>query len=586
LDGKSAREKEAVNRKRILIVGGLLALWAVIIAGRLVDLQIVQHKEYCRKAVSQQERTKVIPAARGSILDRNGKLLAVCRKADTVYIAPADITNVYHTARALSEILGLERQAVIKTCRRNRAAIFVKRMVPADVADRIRTLNLAGVGLKPENDRHYPQGQLACHVLGFTDLENRGNYGVEQEFNKIIAGRDGSWFFHRDALGRSYGPAERPATAGSDLVLTIDEVIQYHTERALEKAMAESRAITGSVVVMDVWDGDILALANRPGFDPNDYGNYDLDRMSNLAVTRIYEPGSTFKLITMAAALEAGLDLERKIDCGHGRLKVGGRWIHDHKSFGDLTPAEIIAFSSNVGAMNLGMVAGSERLQRMITSFGFGEKTGIRLPGEEKGLVKPLESWSGRTCATISFGQEVSVTPLQLCRAVAAIAADGVLRVPRLVMQVQDREGRLIRRFKPETGGRAVPEKTAAVLRQMMAGVVEFGTGGRAASDHYQTAGKTGTAQRIVGGKYSDSSFVASFAGFAPYHRPRIAVVVVLSDVRRPNYHGGQVAAPVFREVVEAALRRLAVPSSLDEVLLAEYRRPQPQARTERAEAG
>ncbi len=582
----SVREKEAINRKRILIVGGLFAIWAVVIAGRLVNLQVLQHEKYCRKAISQQERTMVIPAARGSILDRNGKLLAVCRKADTVYIAPADVTNVYHTARALSDILGLERQSVIKTCRRNRAAIFVKRMVPADVADRIRSLNLAGVGLKPENDRYYPQGQLACHVLGFTDLVNKGNYGVEQEFNKIIAGNDGSWFFHRDALGRSYGPAERPATAGSDLVLTIDEVIQYHTERALETAMEESNAASGSVVVMDIWSGDILAMASRPGFDPNNYGSYELDRMSNLAVTRIYEPGSTFKLITMAAALEAGLDLERKIDCGHGRLKVGGRWIHDHRPFGDLTPAEIIAHSSNVGAMKIGMTAGSERLHRMITSFGFGQQTGIRLPGEEKGLVKPLESWSGRTCATISFGQEVSVTPLQLCRAVAAIAADGVLRVPRLVMRVQDREGEEIRRFKPQTANRAVSERTAAVLREMMAGVVEIGTGGRAASDHYQTAGKTGTAQMIVDGKYSDSRFVASFAGFAPYHRPRIAVVVVLSDVRRPNYQGGQVAAPVFREVVDAALRRLAVPSSLDEVLLAEYSRPQSRERTERAEAG
>ncbi len=567
--------KDTVSVKRILFVGLVLAAWAVIIAWRLVDLQLLQHGKFCKKAVSQQERTQKIPAARGSILDRNGQLLAVSRKADTVVIEPARVTNIYHIASALNDVLGLERQTVIEKCRMNCSETYVKRMVTPQVADQVRALNLTGVGFRQENDRHYPQDQLACHVLGYTDLVNSGKYGVEEQFDRDIAGKDGRWLVRRDALGRSYGPGERPATAGYDLVLTIDEVIQYHAEKALEKTMAESGAASGTVVVMDVWNGDVLAMANRPGFDPNDYGHYDLDLMANRAVSRFYEPGSTFKLITMAAALEAGLlDLEQKIDCGRGGLKVGGRWIKDHKSFDKLTPAEIIAKSSNVGAMKVGMMAGSERLHRMITAFGFGRKTGIQLPWEEKGLVQPAQSWSDRTCATISFGQEISVTPLQLCRAVAAIAADGQLRVPRLVIRIQDREGRQVRRFKPEIEGRAISEKTAALLREMMAGVVEHGTGGQAASQHYQTAGKTGTAQMIIDGKYSDSRFVASFAGFAPYHQPRIAVVAVFSEVRRPHYHGGQVAAPVFREVVEATLRRLAVPSGLDEILVAELRRP------------
>jgi cell division protein FtsI (penicillin-binding protein 3) len=567
--------KDSIGVKRILFVGLLLAVWAVVIAWRLVDLQLLQHGEFCKKADSQQERTQVIPAARGSILDRNGQLLAVSRKADTITIVPSRVDNVYRTATALNAVLGLDRQRVIEKCRMNCAETFVKRMVTPQVAAQVRELNLAGVGFVQENDRHYPQEQLACHVLGFTNLENSGNYGVEEQFNKDIAGRDGRWLVRRDALGRNYGPGERPATAGYDLVLTIDKVIQYHAESALVRAMEKSGAAAGTVVVMDVWNGDILAMANRPGFDPNNYGSYPLQLMSNRAISRFYEPGSTFKLFTMAAALEHGLlDLDRKINCGHGKLKVGGRWIHDHKPFGNLTPAEIIAKSSNVGAMKVGMVVGSERLHRTITAFGFGRKTGIQLPGEENGLIKPVNSWSGRTCATISFGQEVSVTPLQLCRAVAAIAADGQLRVPRLVIRVQDREGQQIRRFKPEIESRAISEKTAAQLREMMAGVVEFGTGGNAASEHYQTAGKTGTAQMIIDGTYSDSRFVASFAGFAPYHQPRIAVVAVFSEVRRPYYHGSQVAAPVFREVVDAALRRLAVPSGLEEVLVARYSRP------------
>lgn len=593
-------KRDTITVKRILAVGIVLAVWATVIAWRLVDLQLIQHQDFCRKAISQQERIQVIPAARGSIFDRSGNLLAVSRKSDTVYIAPAQVTDEYLIAKKLNEVLGLDRQKVIKTCRRNRSAIYVKRMVSAQVADRVRELNLAGVGLTPENDRHYPQGQLACHVLGFTFLfkdqknkedgekkKKQGKYGVEEVFDEEIAGQSGRYFVHRDALGQTYGPGQRPATAGHDLVLTIDEVIQHYTETALEKAMKESRAESGTVVVMDVWNGDILAMANRPGFDPNEYGSYTLDRMPNRAVSRFYEPGSTFKLITMAAALEAGLlDLEQEIDCGRGGLNVDGTWIRDHKSFDKLTPAEIIAKSSNVGAMKVGMTAGSERLHRMITAFGFGRKTGIQLPWEEKGLVKPVGSWSGRTCATISFGQEVSVTPLQLCRAVAAIAAGGELRVPRLVLRIQDREDQLIRRFQPKTDGRAISEKTAATLRDMMAGVVEFGTGSRAASDHYPTAGKTGTAQMIVDGGYSDSRFVASFVGFAPIRRPRIAVVVVLSDVRRPNYHGGQVAAPVFREVVDAALRRLAVPSRQDEVLVAELHRPPGREHEKQAETG
>jgi len=581
------REKDAMTMKRILAAGGALAIWAVIIVVRLVDLQVLQHDDYCRQAVAQQEQTKVIPAARGSIFDRHGQLLAVCRKADTVYIAPAQVTNVYGTAAALSKALGLDRQRLIKTCRRDLDAVFVKRMVPAEEADLVRAMGLDGVGLMPENDRHYPQGELACHVLGFTDMDNSGKYGVEQQFNEDIAGRDGQWFVCRDALGRPYNPGARPATAGRDLVLTIDTVIQYQAERALDEAMGKSGARWGSVVVMDVWNGDVLAMASRPGFDPNRYNLYNLDRMSNLAVNRIYEPGSTFKLITMAAALEDDLlDLDREIDCGNGRIRVGRGWINDHKPFDKLVPAEIIAKSSNVGAIQVGRIAGSRRLHEMITAFGFGRKTGIRLPWEEAGLVKPVKSWSGRTCATISFGQEISVTPLQLCRAVAAIASDGTLRTPRLVLQTQDREGNHVRRFKPRTEGRPISERTASILREMMAGVVADGTGKKAASDSYQTAGKTGTAQMIIDGAYADNRFVASFAGFAPLHLPRIAVVAVLAEVRRPHYHGGDVAAPVFREVVDGALRRLAVPADRDEILLAGVEQPPAQPVKTTADAG
>lgn len=596
-------KSDATTVKRILLAGIVLAAWVGGITWRLVDLQLRQHDDFVKKAAAQQKRIRKIPAVRGSIFDRNGSLLAVSRKSDTVYIAPAKVTDEYLTARKLNEAFGLDRQKIIKTCRRDFSSIYVMRLVSPQVADRIRELNLAGVGLEPENDRHYPQGPLACHVLGYTFLfeekkdedsekenaeeEKRGRYGVEEVFDEAIAGRPGEWFVHRDALGQTYGSVALPATAGDDLVVSIDEVIQYHTERALDKAMEESRAEAGTVVVMDVNNGDILAMANRPGFDPNDYGRFSADEMSNRAVTRIYEPGSTFKLVTMAAALEAGtVKLDELIDCGRGKLKVDGGWIHDHKSFDKLTAAEVIAYSSNVGAMRLGIRTGKKRMHGMITAFGFGRKTGIQAPLEEKGLVKPIDRWSGRTCATISFGQEVSVTPLQLCRAVAAIANGGELVVPRLVLRIQDLDGHLVSRIQPKTEGRIISTETAAALREMMAGVVEFGTGEKAASKHYRTAGKTGTAQMIVDGKYSDSRFVASFAGFAPVNQPRIAVVAVFSDVRRPNYHGGQVAAPVFREVVDAALRRLAVPSSQDEILIAGVQRPGEREEAETVEAG
>jgi cell division protein FtsI (penicillin-binding protein 3) len=299
------------------------------------------------------------------------------------------------------------------------------------------------------------------------------------------------------------------------------------------------------------------------------------DARVNRATHQVYEPGSTFKLVTMAAALEADLlGHEEKIDCEQGKYRVGRGWIRDHKPFGLLTPAEIIANSSNVGMMKIGERVGAERLYDMIRAFGFGQRTGIQLEGEERGLVKPVERWSGRSCATISFGQEVSVTPLQLCRAVAAIAFDGQLRAPRLVLRKLDRVKGEVEHYPPVIQSRAVSEETAAELRRMMAGVVAFGTGTLADSDKYRCAGKTGTAQKIIDGTYSKTFHIASFAGFAPLEDPRIAVVVVLDDVRRPNHHGGQVAAPVFRQVVDDTLRRLALPSGQDLVLTARAGRP------------
>jgi len=564
-------KKDRLTAKRILIAGGLLALWSILIVWRLADLQVLRHEEFKEKALGQQELIKKIPAVRGSIFDRNGALLAVTRKSDTITIEPDKVTNPYRTAGVLNRILGIERRKILHTCRReDQESIFIKRMVPTETSNRIRALNLPGVGFTPENDRHYPQADLACHLLGFTNMEDKGCYGVELMFNSHILGEPGEWPIHRDAKGNTYGKKKPPITTGDDLVLSIDEVIQFHTERALEAAMKTSRASAGTVVVMDVWDGDILAMASRPCFDPNHYNRSDPVARLNRATHQIYEPGSTFKLVTMAAALEAGtLDLQRTIDCEQGKLWVDGGWIHDHKPFGELTPAEIIAQSSNVGAMKIGQGVGSEGLFQMIRAFGFGQKTGVQLEKEEPGLVKPVVEWSGRSCATISFGQEISVTPLQLCRAVAAMASDGQLRVPRLVLRKLDRKEGTIEHYPPVIESRAVSEATAAELRNMMSGVVEYGTGSLAGSGHYSSAGKTGTAQKIIDRKYSDTLYIASFAGFAPLEQPRIAVVVVFDDVRRPNHHGGQVAAPVFRQVVDHALRRLGLPSSQDVVLTA-----------------
>jgi cell division protein FtsI (penicillin-binding protein 3) len=464
----------------------------------------------------------------------------------------------------------MDRQTILRRCRSDRDMVYLARTVSPETARQVAALELAGISFYPENTRHYPLGRRGSHVLGCVNRENLGCGGVEQKYNEDIAGRPGLWFVCRDAFQRWLAPGERPATAGHDLVLTLDAVVHHVAEEALGRAVAGSGAGGGSLIVMDPWTGDILALANLPDFDPNRYNQSAAEAMQNRAIGHAYEPGSTFKVFTFAAALEADvLDLTRPIDCGMGHVQVAGGTILDHKPFGLLTPPEILAHSSNVGTIRIAQRVGAQRFHRTIRAFGFGERTGVDLPAEERGQAKPPEQWSGRSLETIAFGQEVSVTPLQLCRAMAAVASDGVLRVPRLVARVLHHDGTLVRENPPRDGGRAVSERTAATLRGLLAGVLQFGTGKEAASEYYTAAGKTGTAEKAVEGRYVGGRYVASFVGFAPGERPRIVVAVVLDEPQGYAYHGGQVAAPVFRQVVEKTLRYLGLPSAQDEVLVA-----------------
>ena len=557
---------ERLVRLRLMLIALSVCLWALIVLSRLVQLQVFGRESYQRQAARQSERTINLDPRRGPILDRDRRALAVSVDADSIYAVPQEVDDPPRTAAALARALGLDaaaRRDLLAQLQKSRAFVWVRRKVDPVIAAEVRDLQLPGIGFLTENRRYYPKRELGAQVLGWVGVDNTGMSGVEYAYDDAIRGKAAKVTVHIDARRRPVGHTEKPSTDGHTVVLTLDESLQFEAERELERSVAETGAVAGTVIVLDPRTGEILAMANRPGFNPNRFAAYSSARWRNRAVSDAYEPGSVFKVVTAAAALqEKVVDPDEVIDCGHGSIEVAGTVINDHGVFDQLTFRDVIAKSSDVGVVRVAQRLGRESFHRYVKEFGFGEPTGVDLPGESGGLLRPTSRWSALSLPSMSFGQELGVTPLQMAAAVGAVANGGYLMRPYIVRQVEDADGRVVRAARPLPVRRVLEADTVEVLTRVLEGVVEHGTGRRAAIAGYVVAGKTGTAQKVdASGHYSMIDHVASFVGFVPAHHPALVVLAALDTPRGPRNQGGDVAAPLFARVAEHALRQLGIPA-------------------------
>jgi cell division protein FtsI (penicillin-binding protein 3) len=538
-----------------------------VVLFRLVTLQVLQAAELSVKADRQHQKTVSLEGARGTIVDRHGKVLAMNVEVPSVFGVPNTVDSPLKTARQLSPILHVRTDELERKLRQDRRFVWLARKLDPEQGRRLDRLSLDGIGVVMEGRRFYPKGPLLAHVLGFSGMDGEGLEGVEHRYEPYLHGEKRMMVLQRDALGHTVFPKgmmERSPTPGHSLTLTIDEVIQYIVERELEDAVGRARAKSGTMIVLDPKTGAVLAMAVSPRFDPNAVSALNPDRWRNRALTDAYEPGSTMKAMMAAAAIEERVVRPNTMVFGeHGRMTVANTVIHDHERLGWISFAQVIQKSSNIGAAKTGMALGEHRLYRYLQAFGFGQRTEIDLPGEGVGLVRDPKDWGRRSVASISIGQEIGVTPLQMVSAVAAIANDGMLMKPYVVSEIRDADNHILRQVPPQTRRRVISPETARSVTKILEGVVTDGTGTNAAIPGFRVAGKTGTAQKIDPrtGAYSASRFVASFTGYAPADNPQLAMIVVI-DEPLGDTQGGAVAAPVFSRVGEQVLSYLGVPSN------------------------
>jgi len=548
---------------RLLIIASAAFLWIAAVGGRLTYLQLYRHSEYLSRALRQQQRSFEITPERGAIYDRNGKPLAMSIQVDSAFAVPSEIADENLAARLLSGVVNKPQEEIEARFQSSRSFVWIARKLPPEKADAITKLNLKGIYLQKENQRFYPKRDLAAHVLGFVDVDEKGLVGIERELDSQIRGKSEHIVAMADAKQRWFDGGEAKREHGASVVLTLDEKIQYIAERELAAAMAKTHSLAGTVIVMNPNTGEILALANWPKFNPNKAGDAPSENWMNRAVSAIYEPGSTFKLITLAAALDQGITRPDEVfDCENGAVYISGHRIRDHKPFGMLTVSDILAKSSDVGAIKIALRLGAPRFYDYVRAFGFGSLTGVELPYESRGRVEPLD-WKPISTAAISMGQEVGVTPMQLVTAVSAIANGGLLYKPHVIAELRRDEKSLhdedvLAAAEPK---RVIRAETAATLRQLMEGVVLHGTGPAAHLDGWTSAGKTGTGQKIdpSTGRYSPTQYFASFTGFAPINNTAVTILVSL-DSPVGLHEGGEVAAPVFKRIAEQVLAYLDVP--------------------------
>ena len=552
---------------RLYLLGSILVVWSLGICMRLVYLQIFSYGRYEQRAVRQQQRTEEVSAKRGIIYDRAGRELAMSVAVDSVFAVTAEIPDLASTLSLISKITKTDPHELLARCRGAKSFCWVSRKADSETAERIRALNLRGIYFQKESKRFYPKRDLAAQVIGYVGTDDSGLSGIEREFDDKLKGEPGQMIISVDARKKWLGRTEQEPQPGENVVLTIDEQIQYIAERELAAAIAETHAIAGTVIVENPHTGEILALANQPTFNPNVSREITPEKLKDHAVSDVYEPGSTFKLVTISAALEEKLTNPNEVfDCQMGSIVYNGMRIRDSKPHGLLTVTKVLADSSDVGSIKIAMRLGEDRFYKYIRAFGFGSQTGIELPGESRGLTKPVSRWSKVSIAAISMGQEIGISPIQLAGLISTIGNDGVAVPARIVASTTAPQAtpKLIV-FKPAEGHRVISSRTAAQMKAMMQDVVLEGTGKKAILEGYSSAGKTGTAQKVdpATGTYSRTKYVASFAGFAPINDPAIVVAVIL-DSAVGLHQGGQVSAPVFQRVAQQVLEYMHVPHDVD----------------------
>ncbi|MGD0098886.1 MAG: penicillin-binding transpeptidase domain-containing protein [Acidobacteriota bacterium] len=553
---------KGIKTTRIVVVILGITLWSFLILVRLIQLQVFEHRSFIQIASQKQQVTRSILAPRGIIYDSHMDELATSVPVSMVVADPHAIKDIPGAAQSLAEILEMNPQDLLNrmTDPAHRYYMVVKHRIDPNAERLIKSLGIEGVYLAEESMRVFPNRELACHVLGFVNMNGDGTYGLEQQYNKELQGKEGQFSFDVDARRRSFRvKVDKPPVQGHSLVLSIDKSIQYIADRELAAGVEKAQARAGTAIVMESDTGRILALSNYPQFNCNTYSDYEPDLWRNRGISDVFEPGSTFKVVVATAALEAGLTRQDEmIDCQMGSITIGRHLFHDHKGYGLLSFSQILEYSSNVGAAKLGLRLGEQRLYEALRTFGFGSKTGIDLPGEIVGIVRDWHDWSGLSIGAISFGQEVGVTSIQILTAINAIANGGYRVRPSIVDRIIDEAGDLVSVNAPERV-RLMSPRTAEAVSNAFEGVVLRGTGRRAALEGYRAAGKTGTAQKIVDGHYSPSKYVSSFIGFAPLPHPRFTILVQIDEPKGVHY-GGDVSAPFFQKIAQEALLQLRVP--------------------------
>jgi cell division protein FtsI (penicillin-binding protein 3) len=557
-------EQERVH-VRLLILAGVAFLWMTAVFGRVAYLQLFRHSDYYAKAVRQQRRTIEITPKRGAIYDRNMRALAMSVPVQSAFAVPSEVKDVTMASRLLSRELELPPEDVHVKLESGGTFVWLKRKLPPEKSDVIQSLNLKGIYLLEENQRFYPKREMAAHVLGFVDVDEHGLGGIEHQYDNLIRGQGEKIVVMADARQKIFDGGEAQRERGVNVVLTIDEKIQYIAERELQAAILKFHAPAGSVIVQDPNTGAILAMANWPKYNPNAPLDVPTETRTNRAISAIYEPGSTFKLMTLAAAFDQNLiRADEVFNCENGAVTIAGHVIHDHKKYGVLTVADILAKSSDVGAIKIALRLGSPKFYDYIRAFGFGSPTGVDLPGESRGLLHRLDHWGSYSIASVSMGQEVGVTPLQMVTAVSAVANGGLLYKPHVVQEMKRGEQGLPMDGPPAPAEpkRAVRPETAAILRHLMEGVILHGTGKNARLDGWTAGGKTGTAQKIDPntGRYSPTNVIASFTGFAPINNPAVTILVSIDSPAGYPHDGATVSAPVFKRIAEQILPYLDVP--------------------------
>lgn len=559
-------------RKRIATLFFLFTIGFCLLGGRIFWVQFVRGAELSEMATQNRMRDVPVEAKRGTIYDRNGHELAISISADSVYAIPAEVTRSQQQdeiARKLAQVLGIDAAEILKRLTANSSFEWIKRQITPDQAQQIRDMNLPGIDMTEESRRFYPKGTLASHVLGISGTDNTGLEGIDYFYNDLVGGTKGRIVIEHDAAGREIPEATHKYIApvdGGNLVLTLDETIQYITERELDKVFIERQAKSAAAIVMDPKTGEILALASRPTFDPNNYNDAPASSRRNFAINDIYEPGSTMKITTSAMALEENIVNRNTPFYCPGYIKVGSETIRcPNAAHGSQTFAEIVENSCNVGFVQVGLELGMDKYYKYLNAFGFGQPTGIDLPGEAKGILVPQERAKQIDLATMAMGQANAVTPIQLITAVSAVANGGKLMKPHLLKQVIDGNGNVIKTDEPEMVRQVISENTARELCNILEGEVTNGTGRNAYIEGYNVGGKTGTAQKIApGGGYLPNEYVSSFVGLAPSDDPCLVCLVVVDAPQGYPYYGGWVAAPAAREIMNDSLHYLQVPLRTD----------------------